>query len=258
MNAKRILVIEDDEDLLANIKMLLVKENYEVFTADNGKVGIDKAIELLPDVIVCDVLMPLANGYEVLEELSKNKATRSIPFIFLTAKVERNDIRFGMELGADDYLFKPFERIELLNAIKSRLSKREILIADYVEEAINGKNKKKNKKYELDDKIFITVNGIPIIITIGDIKYISTMDHYTLLKLTNGKSIFIHRSIKQWENSLPEKTFLRIHRCTIINMSFIIKMERWHNASMIVFLKDVKEPFVISKNYSAKIREKQK
>ena len=258
MNKKRILVIEDDVDLLANLKLLLIKENYEVFTSANGKAGIENAKELLPDLIICDVLMPLANGYEVLEVLSKSKKTRSIPFIFLTAKVERSDIRLGMVLGADDYLFKPFERMELLDAIKSRLSKREMIIADHVDEEKDSLKGKKKKEYDLEDKLFITVNGAPSFITINEIKYISTLDHYTLLKLTNGKSIFIHRTIKNWEGSLPKKTFLRIHRCTIINMSFIVKMERWHNASMIVFLKDVKEPFIISKTYSTKIREQQK
>ncbi len=258
MIAKKILVIEDDENVRQNISTLLEEENYLVVTANNGKIGIDKAKEFLPDIIICDVLMPGASGYDVLKELSKSKETRSIPYIFLTAKVDRSDIRLGMELGADDYLFKPFKLEELLNAIKSRLKRHEIIIADYIEEENNKPKQQKKKKYDPDEKLFLTVNGKPVFLGINEIKYISAENQYTSLKPINGKSILIRRSIKKWEDSLPEKIFLRIHRCTIVNMNFIVKMEKWHNASMVIYLKDVNEPFIVSKRYTVKIREKQK
>ena len=256
MNPKKILVVEDDKDLLINITTLLKEEGYETLTAENGKIGIEKAQEFLPDLIICDVIMPVATGYDVLNEISKSKITRSIPFIFLTAKVERIDIRLGMELGADDYLFKPFDVDELLSAIKSRLNKHEVMIADYVKE--NKLMIKTDKKYAIDEKLLLTINGRPIFLTIGEIKYIVSEDHYTVLKLTTGKTVFMRRSIKSWEDSLPEKIFLRIHRSTIINMDLIVKMEKWHNSSMSVYLKDVNSPFIISKRYIAKIKGKLK
>ena len=257
MKPKNILIIEDDVDVLTNIETLLKEENYEVVTATNGQIGIDQAKDFIPDLIICDILMPVANCYDVLRQLSNYKDRGSIPFIFLTAKVERNDIRLGMELGADDYLFKPFNSGELLNAIKSRLSKHEIIISDHIEEAQENQEQKKKRKYDLDEKLFITVNGKPIFLKISEIKCIITKDHYTILKLINGKCILMRRSIKSWEDSLPEKTFLRIHRCTIVNLDFIVKMEKWHNASTMIYLKDIIEPFIISKRYTAKIREKQ-
>ncbi|MFS2186456.1 response regulator [Mucilaginibacter sp. Mucisp84] len=123
MNQK-ILIIEDNNDIRENVVEILGLAGYTVFEADNGKTGIELAINNLPDVILCDIMMPELDGYGVLFMLNKNPETAAIPFIFLTAKAERIDQRKGMEMGADDYLTKPFDDIELLNAIESRLRKK--------------------------------------------------------------------------------------------------------------------------------------
>jgi CRP-like cAMP-binding protein/CheY-like chemotaxis protein len=99
---------------------------YTVFEANNGKAGVDLAVKNLPDIILCDIMMPELDGYGVLYMLNKNPETAAIPFIFLTAKAERLDLRKGMEMGADDYLTKPFDDMDLLNAIESRLKKKEL------------------------------------------------------------------------------------------------------------------------------------
>lgn len=252
MERKKILVIEDDENIRANITDLLDEESYQVVQCNNGKIGIEKAKEFLPDLIISDVLMPLASGYEVLKELSKIKETRAIPFIFLTAKVERSDIRLGMELGADDYLFKPFEADELLRAIKSRLNRHEVIIEDHSTEKKSKAAKK--KKYNSDERIVITVNSRPIFLTINEIKYITSKSQYTSVHLINGKSVLMRRPMKSWEDLLPGKLFLRIHRSTIINLNLIVKMEKWHGTSMVVYLKDVNEPFIMSNRYTSKIK----
>ena len=118
---KRILLIEDNKDVRENTADILELANYEVATAENGKVGVELAEKFRPDVVICDIMMPKLDGYGVLEMLGKNSATSSIPFIFLTAKTDRAEVRLGMNLGADDYLTKPFEEKELLEAISSRL-----------------------------------------------------------------------------------------------------------------------------------------
>ncbi|QEM05138.1 response regulator [Mucilaginibacter rubeus] len=123
MNQK-ILIIEDNNDIRENVVEILGLAGYTVFEADNGKTGIELAVNNLPDVILCDIMMPELDGYGVLFMLNKNPETAAIPFIFLTAKAERIDQRKGMEMGADDYLTKPFDDIELLNAIESRLRKK--------------------------------------------------------------------------------------------------------------------------------------
>jgi CRP-like cAMP-binding protein len=118
-----ILIIEDNESVRENTAEILELAGYHVETAVNGKEGVEKASLIQPDLIICDIMMPVLDGYGVLHMLSRSKATSAIPFIFLSAKTERADLRKGMEMGADDYITKPFEEIELLNAVESRLRK---------------------------------------------------------------------------------------------------------------------------------------
>lgn len=123
----KILLIEDDVTVRENTAELLELSGYEVITASNGKQGVDKAQEHNPDIIVCDIMMPEMDGYGVLQELSNKPQSVNVPFIFLSAKTEHKDIRKGMDLGADDYLTKPFEEEDLLSALESRLAKVAIL-----------------------------------------------------------------------------------------------------------------------------------
>lgn len=125
MKKQRILIIEDNDDIRESTAEILELADFEVFQADNGKTGVEMATSYLPDLILCDIMMPELDGYGVLFLLNKNQQTATTPFIFLTAKAERMDMRKGMEMGADDYLVKPFDDVELLNAIESRLSKKE-------------------------------------------------------------------------------------------------------------------------------------
>lgn len=121
----KILVIEDTADVRENIAEILESEKYEVFKAENGKIGVEIAYKTQPDLILCDVMMPEMDGYEVLETLRKQVTTSTTPFVFLTAKNTREDLRRGMDLGADDYISKPFTIDELLLGIKTRLAKAE-------------------------------------------------------------------------------------------------------------------------------------
>lgn len=128
---KKLLLIEDNEDVRENTAGILELEGYKVATAENGKLGVKIATQLLPDIIICDIMMPELDGYEVLQKLNRNSKTSSIPFIFLTAKTEKVDMRKGMNLGADDYLTKPFTEHELLEAIESRLKKHAFLKKEF-------------------------------------------------------------------------------------------------------------------------------
>lgn len=128
---KKILLIEDNVEVRENAAEILTLANYEVTTAKNGKEGAELAQKLLPDLIVCDIMMPELDGYGVLHILNKKPETARIPFIFLTAKAEKTDIRKGMNLGADDYLTKPFDDTDLLNAIEVRLRKNDMQRRNY-------------------------------------------------------------------------------------------------------------------------------
>ena len=124
---KKVLLIEDDVVLRENTAEILELSNYEVITASNGIEGVALAKSIFPDIIVSDIMMPELDGYGVLQNLANDEQTRYIPFIFLSAKTERKDIRKGMDMGADDYITKPFEEEELISAIESRMAKASIL-----------------------------------------------------------------------------------------------------------------------------------
>ncbi|MDR3716386.1 MAG: response regulator [Puia sp.] len=128
---RRLLVIDDHDDIRENIAEILTLAGYEAMTAPNGKRGVETALQEKPDLVICDIMMPELDGYGVLHLLRKNAATENTPFIFLTARTERGDFRKGMEMGADDYITKPFDDIELLNAIEIRLKKYDILQGGY-------------------------------------------------------------------------------------------------------------------------------
>ncbi len=121
-----ILVVEDETDVRDNIQDILECKGYKVLTAENGQSAMEYLNREIPDMIICDIMMPLMNGFELLEELQKDRNKAKIPFIFLTAKVETENFRKGMNLGADDYIFKPFDIEELLNAISTRLGKKNV------------------------------------------------------------------------------------------------------------------------------------
>lgn len=167
----KILLIEDDLVLRENTAELLELSDYEVITAKNGKEGISFIKSHLPDLVICDIMMPVMDGYEVLKALSKNEKTKYIPFIFLSAKIKRSDIRKGMNLGADDYIAKPFTEEELIGAIESRLAKASIL-KEY--RSVKNFHKEANK-LQLDSlndlKNFFDDNGKEFSFSKGEVIY---------------------------------------------------------------------------------------
>lgn len=134
---KKILLIEDNDEVRENTAEILELSNYTVNTAPDGRAGVELALQDPPDLIICDIMMPVLDGYGVLHALGKHSETASIPFIFLTAKSEASDFRKGMGLGADDYITKPFDGTELLNAVEARLKKSAALRQKFSQDA-NG------------------------------------------------------------------------------------------------------------------------
>lgn len=142
---KKILVIEDEVQIRGNISEILELTGFEVITADDGQIGLQLAKIESPDLIICDVMMPQLDGFEVVDALRHDARTATIPVIFLTAKVERVDQRRGMNLGADDYLTKPFEPDELLSAIASRLQRQEVV----TEQVTKERQRTRKLRYEV-------------------------------------------------------------------------------------------------------------
>lgn len=169
---KTILIIEDNAIMRQKIATILKLEGYETVLAKNGQEGVAAAREELPDLILCDIMMPEYDGYAVLGMLQQTKSTARIPFIFLTAKGERADIRSGMNLGADDYLVKPVPRSELLDAINARLEKNRLIEERFREEM-------SNLKFEPDFS-----SPAPLIEQLG----LTPREAETLLWVAQGKS----------------------------------------------------------------------
>lgn len=151
---KKVLLIEDDEIVRENTAEILELANYKVETANNGKTGIEKSKYFLPDIVLCDIMMPELDGYGVLQIFSKCKRMSAVPFIFLTAKSDMKEIRRGMNLGADDYILKPFIESELLNAIETRINRNDV-IQSKVKKSIS---KKDESEVVIDD--FLTQENI--------------------------------------------------------------------------------------------------
>lgn len=133
MKKKKILIIEDDSVLRENMATFLIEEGYQVSVAADGLAGVQQAMSQAPDLILCDIMMPGMSGLELYKTIQQVKSTSAIPLIFITAKAEKEDIRAGMQLGADDYITKPFDLSELIHTIKIRLEKQERIQRAYEE-----------------------------------------------------------------------------------------------------------------------------
>lgn len=142
---KKILLIEDDQIVRDNTAEILQLANYEVLTAENGKEGLEKASVFMPDLIICDILMPELDGYGVMQIAMRNVKLQRTPIIFMSAKTKHEDIRKGMDLGASDYITKPFEESELLSAVATRLKRRAIMEGSVQDVVV------KERKWRIDD-----------------------------------------------------------------------------------------------------------
>lgn len=249
---KKILVVEDDKHLRDIMETALSEEGYEVILAEDGQAGYDTALEIFPDMVICDITMPKHDGYWVLENLKKHSKFNTMPFIFLTAKVEREDIRKGMNLGADDYITKPFKVVELLNAIESRFAKKEHLISSIT----RTQKTSLDQKVQKDALILLDTGKRLERIKIDNIECILAESVYTKIYLTDKIFFIVRKTLNEWENILPEKLFLRIHRSYIINLEHIKKNEKWYNQTLLIYLQNYEQSLTVSRKYSAIMKKK--
>lgn len=254
----KVLVIEDDINVRSNIHQLLEESGYDVRSAENGLEGLKAVKKDLPDVIICDIMMPEKDGYQVLQEISADPETAAIPFIFLTAKAEVSDIRYGMQSGADDYLLKPFTSAELLKAIELRLNKRSLIAQSIKTQNPAGQENTapENKTLGYDSHVFLLIGNNPEIIKVNRIKYILSEGEYTNVFTSDGRKLLVRRLLREWEEILPKEHFLRIHRSTMINLEYVKKIEKWFNHSFRVHIEGAPEPFIVSRRLSTTLRSR--
>ncbi len=242
---KKILIIEDDQFIRENVSEVLELSGYTVYSAVNGKEGFDLAIEILPDLIICDIMMPVMDGYEVRTKLNENKKTKVIPFLFLTAKAELKEMRHGMSLGADDYITKPFEIKDLLKSVELRFEKiEEIREAFGIEPAGSSGEEKillrnKYKSEYLDPR---------------EIIYIKASGDYSEVHRADDATFLINKDLNFWEVTLPESGFLHIHQLYIINKEFIEALEPEEENTFCLKLKSQTKPIILNSDQAFKIR----
>lgn len=256
---RKILVVEDDKMLLGLLSEILSSNGFRCLEAQNGKDALELFYREGADLIISDILMPVMDGYEFLKEVRKN-AIYYVPFILLTGKSERSDFRRGMELGADDFIPKPFSEEELLGAVLAQLRKWDAFNLLHFPGKMGLKSDPEReeeplKSLDLNDHILLTVDNQPKMLKVNDLKCISALGDYTNVFTSEGK-IIVRRSMKEWEDMLPKKFFIRIHRSTIINLDFVDKIEKLFNRGYKVYLQNIPKPFVISRRYGNKFKEK--
>jgi DNA-binding LytR/AlgR family response regulator len=250
---RKILIIEDDYSVKSLIREIFEENNFKVFSASDGKEGVSLAKEILPDIILCDIMMPGFNGYEVKEELNKEECTSLIPFIFLTAKAEMGDLRSGMDLGADDYIVKPFRVPALLKSVETRLQKiEELKNSARIQNTIPAVNKQLSE----NERLLVSQKNKTKFIRVGDIISVTALGEYSTINMSDGTKIVLRKVLKEWEKKLTSEIFLRIHRSTIINLNYAVRIEKWYNRSFKVYMKGNNQEFIISQRYAVKLKSR--
>lgn len=223
----KILIMEDDATVRLPLIDLLEANNYEVIAAENGRIGVQLAIKEKPDLIVSDIMMPELDGYGAFEALQREPQTAIIPFIFLTAKTDPSDIREGLGLGVDDYITKPFDAEDLIDAISIRLDKYRKIS----EAALSAEN---NPDF---DQIFIKDGESCWFIEYEKIRLLESEDNYVRIFFDENKPL-VSRTLNYLEERLPAKHFFRANRKQIINLKWIRHIQPWFNGGLLVTLRD--------------------
>lgn len=232
-------ILVDDERLARNDLRLLLKTHKNINIlgeAANGLEALDLIKEVGPDLVFLDIQMPGVNGFDVLEHISSD-----IKVIFVTA-FDEYALR-AFEVNALDYLLKPVNPERLQQSIE-RLD----LVAE------NGPDQLRELEYH--DRLLLKLDTSLGFLKVSTIICITSAGDYSEVLCTNKKKVLVHKSMSEWETRLPDAFFNRIHRTTIVNMEFVDRLEEWFNNSFRVYLKGIEEPYVMSRRYVAKLKQK--
>lgn len=254
-----VLVIEDDKGVRDNLVELLEEEGFGVTALSSGKDVVAAVSVATFDVILCDIMMPDKDGYAIFDELTEHMKLNVPPFIFLTAKSDRGDVRRGMEQGADDYITKPYTRSDILNSISVQLKKREKVmqranIEKDILRIIEDKVPDKSGRLSYGASIFIDKSDNAAFIKISDIIIIKAQKDYSRITIATGQTFTLKKSLNKWEDTLPIDLFIRVHRSTIVNANYISKIDKWFNYSYRITLKNIDEQVIVSQRYSIRLR----
>ncbi len=261
-----ILIIEDDKLIRENILAILDEEGFVAVAIPDGEHILETITKQHFDVVLCDIMMPGRNGFDLLRLIKKHLDPKDVPpFIFLTAKIERNDLRKGMELGADDYLTKPFQLDELVKAIHTQIIKRQELLnevhhtetsAQQTEEVTEPSLEQKHVQLSYTESIFVDSHTGTRMLKLKDISHIQVKGDYSCINSSDSHQFYIRKPLTEWEGILPHEQFIKIHRSIIVNVEYIVKIEKWFNYTYQVYMLNVDTPFTISQRFSRALRGK--
>lgn len=241
---KQLSAVIIDDEKLAREELRFALAEYPQIQVVGEAANVSEAVEVIadlkPEVIFLDIQLPGGGGFELLEKIET-----SFKVIFVTA-YDEYAIR-AFEVNALDYLLKPLEPERLAKAI-NRLFDGEA--ADMAKKGV--------RKLESYDRIFLKMDNSSKFLKISAIKCIRAEGNYTELWTADGKKGLVFMPLRDWEKRLSERFFVRIHRSIIINLEYVDRVEEWFNYSYRVYLRDIKEPFVMSRRYAAKLKEKLK
>lgn len=233
-------LLVDDERLSRNDLRLLL-ENHKQITvigeASNAEEGLKKIEELKPDLVFLDIQMPKMNGFDMLEHINSD-----IHVIFVTA-FDEYALR-AFEVNALDYLLKPVDPERLQQSIER------------LEQIPEDAEASDLRELEYNDRLLLKLDTSLGFLKVSTIICITSAGDYSEVLTTSKKKVLVHKSMAEWESRLPETFFNRIHRTTIVNMEFVDRLEEWFNNSYRVYMKGIEEPYVMSRRYVAKLKQK--
>lgn len=252
---KRILIIEEDNQNTKNIEGLLSDSGYKTYLAENSFDGFEIAKRYFPDLILCSIHTKGNNGSNIIFDLMKFEQTSTIPIICLTENTNVKELRKLMNIGADDFIDKPFKNDDLLLSVKMRLKKHEAVKNKYQHFSAD-RFEEEEKEPEFDDHILVKIGNRLNFIKFSEIICVTALKEYSKINLENGKKIVVRKSLRRWIDVLPSDVFLQIHRATIINMNFIEEAKKINERSYQVKMKYMNESFILSKRFANKVRKK--
>lgn len=236
-NKKLTGIIIDDERLARKALLNTLKEIEEEIDIIGEADSIDSALKLIeehrPDLIFLDIQMPGESGFDIIPKLDY------IPYIIFVTAYDEFAVK-AFEVNAIDYLVKPVLADRLVNTLSKIRN--------------NIQHNQTFKKLTIDDMLFLQLNSTYMFVKVDQIIVISSSGDYSKVKINDGKDGLTNKSMNEWESRLPENIFIRIHRSTIINLKYVVKVEDWFNNSFRVYLANFEEPFVMSRRYSSLIK----
>ena len=257
---KQILIVEDDTLIAQNIAEILEYEGYSTVISESETEAVDLIVINEYALVLCDVMLKEGNGMHVLQRVTDLLAGMVPPFIFITGKTDRQSQRHAMELGADDYLTKPFTGDELVNTVRTNLLKREMIIKSSLSNKIEEQGQETStpanlKRFKLEDKIFVSTKAGGEFIFIRDIMYIESSREYTKIVSSSQRKFIVKKSMQQWEDELPTDVFVRIHRKHIVNITFITNIVSLPNRLFRVHLIGATTTLTISQRMGKALKE---